>query len=59
MYEVGKHTRLTPEQRQASLCRFVERVKGSEDAQMILDGWGLQMDKSTVKLRVSRSVVAR
>ena len=50
MVDVGRHTRLTPEQRQDSLLRFVDRVRGSEKASEVLSSWGLELERATVDL---------
>ena len=50
MKDVGDHTRVTPEQRQRALKKYVDEVNLNNEAKTILSNWGLSLAKETVKL---------
>ncbi|XP_070689583.1 piwi-like protein 1 [Pempheris klunzingeri] len=50
MKGLTSHTRLTPEQRDGRLNRFVTNIQKNADAQLELDKWGLNFDKTLLNL---------
>ncbi|KAM7416297.1 hypothetical protein PAMA_018390 [Pampus argenteus] len=50
MKDLITHTRLTPEQREDRLNRFVTNIQKNTDAQAELDKWGLNFDKQLLNL---------
>uniref|UniRef100_A0A3Q1JE75 Piwi-like RNA-mediated gene silencing 1 n=1 Tax=Anabas testudineus TaxID=64144 RepID=A0A3Q1JE75_ANATE len=50
MKDLSTHTRLTPEQREGRLNRFVSNIQRNADAQAELDKWGLNFDKQLLNL---------
>ncbi|KAF3696050.1 Piwi-like protein 1 [Channa argus] len=50
MKDLSTHTRLTPEQREGRLNRFVTNIQKNPDAQAELDKWGLSFDKQLLSL---------
>ncbi|XP_070759890.1 piwi-like protein 1 isoform X2 [Enoplosus armatus] len=50
MKDLNSHTRLSPEQREARLNRFVAKIQENADAQAELDMWGLNFDKKLLNL---------
>jgi len=50
MKDVAAHTRVTPEQRQASLKKFLKNVRGNPDCVKLLAQWGLEMDTEPIRL---------
>eukprot|EP00064_Thunnus_orientalis_P007810 superscaffoldBa00000888_g7832 len=50
MKDLSTHTRLTPEQREGRLNRFVTNIQKNTDAQAELDKWGLNFDKQLLNL---------
>ncbi|XP_040898291.1 piwi-like protein 1 isoform X1 [Toxotes jaculatrix] len=44
------HTRLTPDQREGRLNRFINNIQKNADAQAELDKWGLSFDKQLLNL---------
>ncbi|XP_074526370.1 piwi-like protein 1 [Halichoeres trimaculatus] len=50
MKDLSSHTRLSPEQREGRLNRFITNIQRNADAQAELDKWGLSFDKSLLKL---------
>ncbi|KAM3867907.1 piwi-like protein 1 [Diretmus argenteus] len=45
MKDLSQHTRLSPEQREGRLTRFVTNIQQNADAQAELNTWGLSFDK--------------
>ncbi|KAG7480651.1 hypothetical protein MATL_G00058540 [Megalops atlanticus] len=54
MRDLSSHTRLTPEQRESRLSRFINSIHKNAEAQAELNTWGLNSDNKlvTVKARV-------
>ncbi|XP_049907034.1 piwi-like protein 1 isoform X2 [Epinephelus moara] len=50
MKDLSSHTRLSPEQREGRLTRFVTNIQKDSDAQAELDKWGLNFDKQLLSL---------
>ncbi|KAK2837579.1 hypothetical protein Q5P01_014791 [Channa striata] len=50
MKDLSTHTRLTPEQREGRLNRFVTNAQKTADAQVELEKWGLSFDKQLLSL---------
>ncbi|XP_005729611.1 piwi-like protein 1 [Pundamilia nyererei] len=50
MKDLSTHTRLTPEQREGRLNRFITNIQRNADAQAELDKWGLSFDKQLLNL---------
>ncbi|XP_023249891.1 piwi-like protein 1 [Seriola lalandi dorsalis] len=50
MKDLSGHTRLSPEQREGRLNRFVTNIQKNADAQAELDKWGLNFDKQLLNL---------
>ncbi|XP_060893634.1 piwi-like protein 1 [Labrus mixtus] len=50
MKDLSNHTKLTPEQREGRLNRFVSNIQKNADAQAELDKWGLNFDKALLNL---------
>ncbi|KAM7017829.1 piwi-like protein 1 isoform 2-T2 [Tautogolabrus adspersus] len=50
MKDLSTHTRLSPEQREGRLNRFVSNIQKNADAQAELDKWGLNFDKALLNL---------
>ncbi|XP_071783920.1 piwi-like protein 1 isoform X6 [Centroberyx gerrardi] len=50
MKDLSTHTRLTPEQREGRLTRFVTNIQKNAEAQAELDTWGLNFDKQLLNL---------
>lgn len=50
MKNIAMYTRITPNQRQAALKKFISNIQENEEARGLLAGWGLKMDSSTVDL---------
>ncbi|XP_030593002.1 piwi-like protein 1 [Archocentrus centrarchus] len=50
MKDLSTHTRLTPEQREGRLNRFMTNIQKNADAQAELDKWGLSFDKQLLSL---------
>jgi len=50
MKDVAAHTRLTPEQRQQSLKKFLVNVDRSAECKDLLGKWGLELEKDPIKL---------
>ncbi|XP_059194229.1 piwi-like protein 1 [Centropristis striata] len=50
MKDLSTHTRLSPEQREGRLNRFVSQIQKNADAQAELDKWGLNFDKELLRL---------
>uniref|UniRef100_A0A8P4K2J0 Piwi like RNA-mediated silencing 1 n=1 Tax=Dicentrarchus labrax TaxID=13489 RepID=A0A8P4K2J0_DICLA len=51
MKDLSVHTRLTPEQREGRLNRFITNIQKNADAQSELDKWGLNFDKKLLNLK--------
>ncbi|XP_068616765.1 piwi-like protein 1 isoform X2 [Brachionichthys hirsutus] len=51
MKDLAVHTRLTPDQREGRLNRFVTNIHRDADANAELDKWGLSFDKELLSLR--------
>ncbi|XP_048876096.1 piwi-like protein 1 [Brienomyrus brachyistius] len=51
MKDLASHTRLTPEQRESRLTRFIGNIHRSADAQKELGNWGLNFDNKLLELR--------
>uniref|UniRef100_A0A3P8QWH1 ribonuclease H n=2 Tax=Astatotilapia calliptera TaxID=8154 RepID=A0A3P8QWH1_ASTCA len=50
MKDLSTHTRLTPEQREGRLNRFITNIQRNADAQAELDKWGLSFDNQLLNL---------
>jgi aubergine len=50
MKDLAQHTKLSPLQRLGSYWEFIERVTGNQSAKQLLDDWGLQLDRDSVKV---------
>ncbi|PNF28066.1 Piwi-like protein Ago3 [Cryptotermes secundus] len=50
MKNIAMYTRITPNQRQAALKKFISNIEENKKAQDLLAGWGLKMDSSTLDL---------
>ncbi|KAM4616451.1 piwi-like protein 1 isoform 1-T1 [Polymixia lowei] len=50
MKDLAIHTRLSPEQREARLSRFVNNIQKNTEAQAELGTWGLNFDKQLLNL---------
>ncbi|KDR12118.1 piwi-like protein Ago3 [Zootermopsis nevadensis] len=50
MKEIAMYTRITPNQRQVALKKFMKNIQENERAQTLLTGWGLKVDSGTVDL---------
>ncbi|XP_042343719.1 LOW QUALITY PROTEIN: piwi-like protein 1 [Plectropomus leopardus] len=50
MKDLNEHTRLSPEQREGRLTKFVTTIQKNTDAQAELDKWGLSFDKQLINL---------
>lgn len=50
MKDISMYTRITPNQRQAAIKKFITNIQENERAQALLAGWGLTVDPSTVDL---------
>jgi len=50
MKDVAMYTRVTPNQRQLSLKKFIQNVNSSEEASAHLKGWGLKLSPTPIKL---------
>lgn len=50
MKDIASHTRVTPNQRAASMKKFIENVNENEEARKLLANWGLKLDESIVHL---------
>ncbi|XP_028269817.1 piwi-like protein 1 [Parambassis ranga] len=50
MKDLHSHTRLTPDQREGRLTRFVNNIQMTPEAQEELDKWGLSFDKQLLSL---------
>lgn len=50
MKDVGAHTRITPNQRNLALKKYVDSVYASPEATAVLAGWGLKMSSDPVKI---------
>ncbi|XP_071371123.1 piwi-like protein 1 isoform X4 [Centroberyx affinis] len=50
MKDLSTHTRLTPEQREGRLNRFVMNIQTNTEAQAELDTWGLNFDRQLLNL---------
>uniref|UniRef100_A0A3B3S5C4 Piwi-like RNA-mediated gene silencing 1 n=1 Tax=Paramormyrops kingsleyae TaxID=1676925 RepID=A0A3B3S5C4_9TELE len=51
MKDLASHTRLTPEQRESRLSRFIGNIHRSADVQKELGNWGLNFDSKLLELR--------
>ncbi|KAJ9591964.1 hypothetical protein L9F63_001476, partial [Diploptera punctata] len=51
MKDIAHYTRITPNQRQYALKKFINNIQNSERAQAMLAGWGLKLDTATVSLK--------
>jgi len=50
MKDVALFTRITPDQRQMAVKKFLNNVHGSEECKEILSDWGLELAKDPIKL---------
>ena len=50
MKDVGQHTRLTPDQRENFLQKFLRNVNEKEEIRSILSGWGYKLDTCSIQL---------
>ncbi|CAL1616189.1 unnamed protein product [Knipowitschia caucasica] len=50
MKDLSVHTRLSPEDRERRLSRFVMNINKNEEAQSDMDKWGLSFDKRLVQI---------
>ncbi|KAJ8379922.1 hypothetical protein SKAU_G00007000 [Synaphobranchus kaupii] len=51
MKDLSSHTRLTPEQRESRLNRFINNIHKNTEAQMELNTWGLNFDNKLVDIQ--------
>ena len=49
--DLSAHTRQTPDQRLATMKKFVDSVNRSEEARQQLANWGLRLDNSALAVR--------
>jgi aubergine-like protein len=50
MRDISMYTRITPNQRQAAVKKFVGNIQENDRARALLAGWGLALDPTTVDL---------
>ncbi|CAG0893792.1 unnamed protein product [Darwinula stevensoni] len=50
MKDISTHMRVTPDQRQASLMRFIRNVNSTPEAKKLLSDWGLELAEKSVEL---------
>nr|AQV09903.1 argonaute 3 isoform 1 [Aeolosoma viride]AQV09904.1 argonaute 3 isoform 2 [Aeolosoma viride] len=50
MKALAEHTRVTPNQRQFSLRKFLDNINKSPEARAELDRWGLELEPDTLKI---------
>ncbi len=51
MKEVGSHTRLTPNQREEALQKFIRSVNDNPEAKSILSQWGLELSNESLQIK--------
>lgn len=52
MKDVAQYTRISPDVRMNMLRKFVKSIEESKEAQDILNGWGLQIARATIDLKM-------
>lgn len=50
MKDLASHTRVTPEQRVATMRKFINAVNGNPEAKKELDNWGLSFADNTIEI---------
>ena len=48
--DIAVHTRVTPQNRQIGVRKFLQSVKNSPEASAKLSMWGLELDSDTIKV---------
>lgn len=64
MKDIATHTRVTPEQRQLTLCKFIQNVNSTPEARKVFADWGLQLQDSPLfvqgrQLDIEKMMVGR
>lgn len=50
MKDISLHTKVTPQNRQISMTKFIQSIRNNKEASAQLQMWGLQLDSDTVKV---------